>query len=222
MLALALTALLNFPDVPSGYWAYPAITVMASAGVLHGYTDGKFLPGQALSREQAAAILARVEGLAPEALPDVPDSGRVSRSLAGDVGAAYQAKIILGTAAGLLDPTGVVTRAQAAAMVARAFSLSASTPSGATPVFKDQGRIPSYALPDVLALYKAGIVEGTTTGYFEPGAPVTRAEYSAMLMRAIVYAKGAKGLGDVVAGVVKMVLPPNDPSLAASSRKSVV
>lgn len=216
MLYLALSALLHFADVPATYWAYPAITVMASAGVLHGYRDGRFLPGQALSREQAAAILARVEGLRPQVLPKLSDSGAVSSSLRGDVGAAYAAGIIRGSARDVLDPQGKVTRAQAAAMLARAFGIAAQ-PLPSTAGFRDEARIPAYALGDVVALFKAGIVQGDAAGDFLPAAEVTRAEYSAMLMRAIVFAGGARGLGDVVAGPVQAVYDPNDASLAASS-----
>ncbi|EQD79798.1 S-layer domain-containing protein, partial [mine drainage metagenome] len=149
MLSMVLSALLKFPDVPSDYWAYPAITVMASAGVLHGYRDGRFMPTQALSREQAAAILARVEGLSPVSLPAVADAGQVSPSLSGDVGAAYAAGFIRGTAQGLLNPLGVVTRAEAAAMVARAFQLTVPS-SRSSAGFRDEARIPSYALADVV------------------------------------------------------------------------
>lgn len=216
MLSLALSALLHFPDVPSGYWAYPAITVMGSAGVLHGYTDGKFKPGLALTREQAAAILARVEALPPKVLPQLQDGSKVSASLRADVGAAYAAGVIEGTSPGVLDPQGVVTRAQAAAMIARAFKLP-SPPSGLSAGFKDEAEIPQYALSDVVALWKAGVVQGDAAGDFSPSAPVTRAEYSAMLMRVIAFVGGAPGLRDVVAGSARAVYVPDSSSLAASS-----
>ena len=79
------------------------------------------------------------------------------------------------------DPTGEVTRAQFAAMVARALGLNISATSTA---FSD---VPSSAwfAGDVAAAVKAGIVKGYPDGTFRPNANITREEMAAMMVRAM-------------------------------------
>ena len=47
----------TFSDVPTNHWAYPAITWMASHGILNGVGDGKFNPGATVTREQFARMM---------------------------------------------------------------------------------------------------------------------------------------------------------------------
>lgn len=50
---------LKFKDI-SGHWGEKAITDMARAGVLKGYSDGSFAPNKEVSRAEAVAILNRL------------------------------------------------------------------------------------------------------------------------------------------------------------------
>ncbi|WP_172253751.1 S-layer homology domain-containing protein [Saccharibacillus deserti] len=71
-----------------------------------------------------------------------------------------------------------VTRAEAAAMVARAAHLeSQPLPEGLGGV----GNIPTWALDDVGAAYAAGLIEATNTGTLNPNKKVTRSEMAAMI-----------------------------------------
>lgn len=55
----ALGARTGFSDVPGGYWAGEAIREMAGKGVITGYQNGTFRPGQNVTNAQFAVILAR-------------------------------------------------------------------------------------------------------------------------------------------------------------------
>lgn len=49
-----------FSDVKPGHWAYEAIKSLSSKGILEGYPDGTFKGGKALSRYEAAQMVARL------------------------------------------------------------------------------------------------------------------------------------------------------------------
>ena len=47
----------SFSDVPSNYWAAPAIQRATELGIMSGYSDGKFYPENTLTRAEVAQIL---------------------------------------------------------------------------------------------------------------------------------------------------------------------
>ena len=48
-----------FADVPAGHWAYDAVALLASRGVVSGYPDGQYKGGQLATRYEMASIVAR-------------------------------------------------------------------------------------------------------------------------------------------------------------------
>ena len=116
----------SFSDVSSSYqWALPYIEACVDAGIVSGYSDGTFLPGQNVTRAEMAKMLAVAEGLAADA----------AESSFSDVSSSYQwalpyieacadAGIVNGYSDGTFLPAGSVTRAEAAAMIARALGLA--------------------------------------------------------------------------------------------------
>lgn len=214
MLSLALAALLHFRDVPPDSWSFPDVTILASAGVMHGESSGLFAPQRPVSRQEAAATLARTLALPAAKLPTMRDSQKVSPVLRADVARAVVAGILEGTADGYLEPAKPLDRAAAAALIARAFKIA---PAAGTPSFSDEAAIPAYARGDVAALAAHAIVEGNLQGEFTPLADVTRAEWAAMLLRAIAFAHGASGAPAIIAGPLQAVYPPAIPALAAQS-----
>ncbi len=214
MLSVAVAALITFHDLPKTSWAYPDVVLLASAGTLHGERGGIFLPTGTVSREQAAATLARVLMLPAARLPAFHDGQEVSPTLAADVASAVGAGVIEGTTSGYLLPRAPLTRAEAAALIARAFAIA---PSAAPLTFHDTSDVPAYARGDVAALFAAGVVQGDAQGNFEPQRHVTRAEWAALLLRAVIAHGGAPGVPSLAAGSVVATDPPNDPALAAES-----
>uniref|UniRef100_UPI00047076D4 S-layer homology domain-containing protein n=1 Tax=Paenibacillus zanthoxyli TaxID=369399 RepID=UPI00047076D4 len=47
------------PDVPRAYWAYPYIQAAMKHGLITGYLDGSFRPGDTLTRADSAVLIAR-------------------------------------------------------------------------------------------------------------------------------------------------------------------
>ncbi len=110
-----------FDDVPDGLWYAPAVAWGAENGVVEGYGNGKFGPADPVTREQLAAMLWRRAGRpeSGESLERFPDGGETSPWAAEALQWAVEQGIVVGKDAGLLDPTGTASRAEAAAMVQR-------------------------------------------------------------------------------------------------------
>jgi len=89
--------------------------------------------------------------------------------------------IVFGTSGSLYSPNAKITRAQLAAMIARAMDLQPTEVTN----FKDvKGK---WYEDDVQALYEAGIIQGTSTTTFNPGGYVTRQQAASMMNRALAY-----------------------------------
>ena len=121
----------DFGDVREGDWHYQAVAWAASEGVFRGYADGSglFGPDDALTREQAAAVLMRwaeARGGDVSARADLapyPDAGDVSGWAAESMSWAVAADVLRGAEREdgtlLLDPQGTASRAQAATLMMR-------------------------------------------------------------------------------------------------------
>ncbi|MDF2985458.1 MAG: hypothetical protein K0R50_968 [Eubacterium sp.] len=72
---------ISYGDVKADYWAADAIAKVTGAGLMKGYQDNKFKPGQTLTRAEMAAIAAV---LAKDAGTDAKISGTDSKSLSAD------------------------------------------------------------------------------------------------------------------------------------------
>jgi len=54
----------TFSDVPSGFWAYKQVEYCVGQGVVKGYDDGTYRPGDPVTRDQMAVYVARAFELA--------------------------------------------------------------------------------------------------------------------------------------------------------------
>lgn len=108
-----------FSDVSSDAWYSDAVAWAAELGIVSGYGNGLFGPGDNITREQPAVMLWRYAGepaAANKALlfHDVDEvSGYALNALRWAVGNG----IINGKGGGILDPRGQATRAQIAQML---------------------------------------------------------------------------------------------------------
>lgn len=106
-------------------------------------------------------------------------------------------------------PTRAVTRAEFAAMLARALDLKPQPQQSSTPA--DVSRTAWYA-DDVSAAYEAGIIAGRDSGQFAPEAAISREEMAVMLMRAYEYG--------VKAGLFAAI--PAEPNAAVFTDRSAI
>lgn len=128
-----------------------------------------------ITRGEFAAVAVRLyEAMSGE---DAPDGGsnpftdaRYS-SQSDYIVQAYQLDIVNGTNAEgtLFDPDGLVTREQAAVMLARAYEkLGRTIPSTSATTFADDGNVSGYAKSAVAFMADKGIVGGVGDNQFNP------------------------------------------------------
>ncbi|MGQ9825293.1 MAG: S-layer homology domain-containing protein, partial [Desulfotomaculales bacterium] len=110
----------SFRDVKATDWYAGAVAAVAGADLVKGYEDGTFRPEQKITREEVAAVLARVTGLKPAgAKLSFQDKGRISPWARDVVAAAAAQGLVKGFPDGTFRPDAPAGRAECAAMVYR-------------------------------------------------------------------------------------------------------
>ena len=115
----------TFSDVESGAWNYTAIATLANAGVLAGYSDGRFGPHDNITRAQLATILARfcneTGTTGSDMFTDI--SGHWARNY---INTAAKAGLVQGYGNGTFGPDNLITRAETVVMINRILERKAS------------------------------------------------------------------------------------------------
>ncbi len=173
----------QFTDVPAGYWAYHSLLFLKERNILRGYDNGTVRPAAFLTRTQAASMLVREFKLDHNQYPaptfrDVPSDYYAMNEIRAISGSGF----MRGNEHGRFDPNGQLTRGQMAAILVRAYNLSA--PADRTGSFTDVSA-DHWAHGSIEALSYHGIAGGYEDGRFGPGDPVTRAQFAVFLERAI-------------------------------------
>ncbi len=118
----------GFTDVeygPGTAWYYDAVTWAKQSGIMSGYGNGAFGPGNPITREQLAAIFCRYaqykgyDVAAAGSLDRFTDKDKVSAWAKEALTWAVSSGIVNGTGSSQLSPQGTTTRAQIAAMLHR-------------------------------------------------------------------------------------------------------
>ena len=115
---------LQFPDVPTDYWAFEDIGFCVGAGVVQGYDDGLYRPDVAVSRDQMAVFISRALAGGDDNVPDGPETPTFPDVLTNHwaykyIEHAHENGIVLGYEDGLYHPTDSCNRDQMAAFIAR-------------------------------------------------------------------------------------------------------
>lgn len=119
-----------FTDVPDGQWYSEAVAWAYENQVVNGIDAYTFAPDEAVTRQQAAAMLYRYARLlgqdvtASGDLSEFKDAGLVDEYARLPLSWAVDAGIINGIGKGLLDPEGTATRAQIAKIIYEWMELS--------------------------------------------------------------------------------------------------
>lgn len=115
----------SFNDVEADRWYTSAVEWAAGQGIVDGYGDGRFGPGDDITREQLAAILyryARYKNLDLSAYGDISsfqDASSVSGWALQAMSWANGSGLVTGKEGNRLDPGGNATRAEAATILMR-------------------------------------------------------------------------------------------------------
>ena len=180
-----------FPDLGSTHAT--SITCAADYGIVSGFADGTFRPGQAITRGQMAsfveATVRTATGLGFRA-PDEPHFTDTDGDVHADaIDAIAEAGLVGGRPDGTFGPDETLTRGQFTRVVANAISYADIFAIGG-PLPPEDSRV---AFADVAgttfeatirSLGGVGIALGTADGEFRPRGDVTRGQLTTFLMRA--------------------------------------
>jgi len=179
---------LSFSDVPEGHWAYEYINDMSERGIINGTPDGKFLPNDAVTREEFSKMFVLALGI--EMVPNdnyfQDCEGRWSLEY---VRAAYpyvggspypnQPKRIL------FNPTAKLQRFEAAKALSIYFGYDNTEDfSQLYTMFDDLDNVYTPHLGYINQVVKHGLMQGSNFE-FMPFGKLTRAEAATLIYRAL-------------------------------------
>lgn len=169
----------------SGHWAETYIKYVMDRGYLVGTSKHYFSPNRDTTRAEFVTVLARLAGVKEEnykknQFTDVPKGVYYEAA----VNWAEDKGIVLGVGDKKFAPNQTMTREEMATILDRYIEKTSKVYSGGQEQsFKDQGNIASWAKDSVKRMTKAGILEGTDQGKFEPKANFSRSELAAVIYR---------------------------------------
>lgn len=172
----------DFRDI-AGHWAEDAILRLHALGLVSGTGNWRFEPDRGISRAEAVALIVRSLASAG------PPSGRIAFRDVGERHWAYNA-IRQATAAGIVNgmpdgtfgPSRPVTRAEASVMIGRALGLAPLGEASSTFADLEAGH---WAAPMINRMKEEGLLIGSPGGLIRPDDPISRAEFSVLLLRAL-------------------------------------
>ena len=194
----------TFPDVAQGSPYFAAITSLAGAGVVSGYSNGNFGPSDPVTRQQFAKMIVRATGYSvsqDDACPfsDVQTSAPGHYLDANDplypdhyIAVAARHGITKGQTPTIFRPDHNITMAQVVTMVVRTAEDKAvwdSPPASYEPPFADFGQ-PHYGYA------REGAAHGLFTGYNGPWdwtSPATRGQCAFFVWKLMTALGGGEG-----------------------------
>ncbi len=187
-----------FPDV-GNHWAANAIYNMTQYGIINGYDDSTFKPGNSMTREEFAALLARSfslewnTGNRASSYTDI-QPGRWSVPYIAAVRGIYPDPALgEGTE---YKPTTPVTREEFAAALVRILGYTGpqrTDPAVLDSTFRDAGQIAEEYRNAVAAAVELKLVQGQANRMFAPKASITRAEVASIMYRAVLLTEETTG-----------------------------
>ncbi|MDI7744308.1 S-layer homology domain-containing protein, partial [Lysinibacillus fusiformis] len=170
----------QFSDVAEKDYFHKAVSSLAGRGIIKGYEKGLFKPYQAVTRAEAAKMIAMTLNLNTDKVKD-PGFKDISKNswAYGSIAALANQGIIVGYGS-QFKPNDPLTRAQLAKILTLAFKLQASPLKDKR--FTDVQPADWYA-NYVQPLIEKGITNGTTATTFSPGQTVTRGQIASFLYR---------------------------------------
>jgi hypothetical protein len=193
----------SYDDITTHSYARDALDILFSKGIMNGKSDYTFSTTESITRAEFAEALVKVFEIplnydANPTFDDVPISYKTSLSEYKYIETAARAGLIRGTSMNRFDPNKSIMREDASIMIARAAELKLESDlnkasTALVKAFTDGASVSTYAGPSVLAITKAGLIEGIpnvlTNGQtketvrFEPGQNLSRADAGLILIR---------------------------------------
>lgn len=159
----------SFADVTASHRAYKEVSFLAKEGITQGDANGLFLPGQTVTRAEAAAMLGRALNLNGTKRDSVFTDVGPGMFASGYIQSAVDRGIFSGYKDGSFKPYGHITRGEMALMISRAFGYEYNNSASAAQQ----------------ALMSRGIALGMSDGQFGAQYSIIRADFAVFLARAL-------------------------------------
>ncbi|MEK5069745.1 S-layer homology domain-containing protein [Sporosarcina sp. FSL K6-1508] len=172
----------KFKDIPSSHAYYNEISEMTSKGIIHGYENGMFKPNELITRQHAAALLARAfkpSGDYTREFTDMSTKNSYYKDMVQAVGNGW-----LEAPNGKARPSDTITRGEMAIALSRAAGLTDERKKHG---LKDVSSKYAYA---VTVLVNSKVTTGFEDNTFRENKGLSRAHYSAFLYRTLNYKAG--------------------------------
>jgi len=166
-----------FTDLAGSEWAENAITALYKKGIVSGSGDGRFYPGNNITREEFVKLV--IEAFNIEANDENTDFADVAKGAwyCKYINAAVNNGIVTGKDNGTFGIGENITRQDMAVILYRtAKALGYEFGVTKEVSFTDSENISDYAVEAVMALSNAGIINGMENGVFAPLENATRAQ----------------------------------------------
>jgi VCBS repeat-containing protein len=150
---------------------------------MQGYPDGLFGPDKPITREEIAAILARILELEAEGQEEqIYGDVSLDRWSAEYIDAVTDAKLFIGSSDGNFYPEASITRAELASVIAR--YLKVEMAKGVVPQEYHYNDIEGHwAASSIEEILRFGVLLGNDDGKFDPDKTMTRKEAVIMMNR---------------------------------------
>lgn len=166
-----------FDDIDGVAWASEAILALADKNIINGKTEGKFMPDEAITREEFVKILVGALSLTDA---DFDDAGFYDVENGTwyykYVNIAAEYGIVNGIGEGLFGVGKNITREELVTMIYRVLTQKNVQMNTKLPEFSDMGEVSDYAEDAVSALYNLGVINGVSDTEFSPKSYATRAQ----------------------------------------------
>ncbi len=182
LLSAVLAAALLLCSLPAAFaasdidrhWAKNYITELNKLGIINPSSAGKYSPDQPIMRWEFMRYINRAFGFTEKAsisYSDVSPSDKCYESVQIAVKYGY----INGMGNNKMNPTGTLTREQAATILGRLHKYTPTADVSAL-TFTDKDKLSKYSRPYVAEAAEQGYINGYKDGSFKPQGSVTRAE----------------------------------------------
>lgn len=172
---------LRFTDLAGYEWAADDINTLVAMGVVNGYSDGTFAPGNGITRAEFTKLFVSAFGTDGKTAEINFADVKPTDWFYDSVKAAYAVGYIQGVSDELFAPNEFVTREDIAVMLCRYLGVSYNEETG----FADAAEISDYAKEAVSTLSHLGIIKGLDGNVFCPKKSALRAEVSSIIVRAL-------------------------------------
>lgn len=179
----------TFADLKNHGWAQKEVEVLSSKGIINGVSEDKFDPESNITR--ADFIMLLVNALELKGEPDSNFSDvKPADYYYNALGTAKKLGLVLGTGDNESRPGDEITRQDMMVLVSRALQIAGKKvqngSSGEISQYADGSSISSYAVNDIAAMTKEGILKGDGE-MLKPLNSATRAEAAVIIYR--IYSK---------------------------------